>query len=86
VKKRVAAARAVAGTVAGGLVALACAVTGVQLAGGAWGLAGPGWASTAWHVSAAAAAIGALRFARGTWAAALCLAIAAVLLWLRWWS
>lgn len=84
--------RGLSGTVAAGLLVLACVVAGAALIGARRGFPGPGAESVAVHIVVAVLALAAQIYSdrrRGTASlvvAALIIGAAVVLLWTQWWG
>ncbi|MBF6350737.1 MULTISPECIES: hypothetical protein [Nocardia] len=84
--------RAISGSLAAGLVVLACVVVGAAMIGARRGFPGPGAESVGWHIAVAATAVAAQIYSdrkRGTATfvvAAFVLGAAALLLWTQWWN
>lgn len=84
--------RGLSGSIAAGLVVLACVVVGAAMIGARRGFPGPGAESVGWHIVIAAMAVAAQvysdrkRGATSVAVAALVLSAATFLLWTQWWS
>lgn len=83
--------RGISGSIAAGLVVLACVVVGAAVIGARRGFPGPGTESVGWHLVIAVSAVAVQAYSdrkRGVAtvvAAVFVLAAATVLLWTQWW-
>ncbi|MFI1463317.1 hypothetical protein [Nocardia carnea] len=83
--------RGLSGSIAAGLVVLACVVVGAAMIGARRGFPGPGAESVGWHIAIAAIAVAAQVYSdRKRGAATFVVAVfvlgaATLLLWTQWW-